>query len=183
MIGNTTHKKAKTLLPIDLTIFPAFVNFVGRGLAPAVILYRYHTKWGGGLSMLVAGAGRTVYNEKRTQGGGRMILAFCIDDQGGLAFNHRRQSRDRALVADLLAAAGARPVFCLPYSAGLFDPGTVTVVDAPGAVSADGILFLENANPATATPQTAVPAPLIVRNPIKKHPKRCRCGRLGCLFD
>lgn len=26
-----------------------------------------------------------------------MILAFCIDDQGGLAFNHRRQSRDRAL--------------------------------------------------------------------------------------
>lgn len=36
-----------------------------------------------------------------------MILAFCVDDQGGLAFNHRRQSRDRALVVDLLAAAGA----------------------------------------------------------------------------
>ena len=81
-----------------------------------------------------------------------MILAFCIDDQGGLAFNHRRQSRDRALVADLLAAAGARPVFCLPYSAGLFDPGAVTVVDAPGAVSADGILFLENADPAAYIP-------------------------------
>lgn len=70
-----------------------------------------------------------------------MILAFCVDDQGGLAFNHRRQSRDRGLVADLLAAAGA-----------------------------------------TATPQTAVPAPLIVRNPINKHPKRCRCGRLGCFL-
>ena len=68
-----------------------------------------------------------------------MILAFCIDDQGGLAFNHRRQSRDRALVADLLAAAGARP-------------GAVTVVDAPGAVSADGILFLENADPAAYIP-------------------------------
>ena len=25
-----------------------------------------------------------------------MILAFCVDDQGGLAFNHRRQSRDFA---------------------------------------------------------------------------------------
>ena len=37
--------------------------------------------------------------------------------------------------------------------------------------------------PATATPQMAVPAPLIVRNPINKHPKRCRCGRLGCCFD
>lgn len=81
-----------------------------------------------------------------------MILAFCVDDQGGLAFNHRRQSRDRALVADLLAAAGVRPVFCLPYSAGLFDPGTVTVTDDPGAVSADGILFLENADPAAYIP-------------------------------
>lgn len=81
-----------------------------------------------------------------------MILAFCVDDQGGLAFNHRRQSRDRALVANLLAAAGARPVFCLPYSAGLFDPGTVTVVDAPGAVPADGILFLENTDPAAYIP-------------------------------
>ena len=47
-----------------------------------------------------------------------MILAFCIDDQGGLVFNHRRQSRDRALVADLLAEAGARPVFCLPILPG-----------------------------------------------------------------
>ena len=48
-----------------------------------------------------------------------MILAFCIDDQGGLAFNHRRQSRDRALVADLLAAAGA--TLC---GYGLAPPGT-----------------------------------------------------------
>lgn len=76
-----------------------------------------------------------------------MILAFCIDDQRGLAFNHRRQSRDRGLVADLLAAAGGRPVFCLPYSAVLFDPGAVTVTEAPGVVPADGILFLENADP------------------------------------
>lgn len=77
-----------------------------------------------------------------------MILAFCVDDQGGLAFNHRRQSRDRGLAADLLAAAGARPVFCLPYSVGLFDPETVTVTNDPGAVPAGGILFLENADPA-----------------------------------
>lgn len=82
-----------------------------------------------------------------------MILAFCIDDQGGLAFNHRRQSRDRGLVADLLAVAGGRPIFCLPYSAGLFDPGAVTVTEAPGSVPADGILFLENADPAAYLPQ------------------------------
>lgn len=82
-----------------------------------------------------------------------MILAFCVDDQGGLAFNHRRQSRDRGLVADLLAAAGARPVFCLPYSVGLFDPGAVTVTNDSGAVPTDGILFLENTDPAAYIPQ------------------------------
>lgn len=82
-----------------------------------------------------------------------MILAFCIDDQGGLAFNQRRQSRDRGLVADLLAAAGARPVFCLPYSVGLFDLGAVTVTDDPGTVPSDGILFLENTDPAAYIPQ------------------------------
>jgi len=42
-----------------------------------------------------------------------MILAFCVDDQGGLAFNHRRQSRDRGLMADLLAEAGIlSALFC-----------------------------------------------------------------------
>lgn len=47
-----------------------------------------------------------------------MILAFCMDDQGGLAFNHRRQSRDRALVADLLAAAGRGRYFACPILPG-----------------------------------------------------------------
>ena len=37
-----------------------------------------------------------------------MILAFCIDDQGGLAFNHRRQSRDRAVCARILEDAAGR---------------------------------------------------------------------------
>lgn len=31
MIGNTTHKKAKTLLPIDLTIFPCLCEFRRAG--------------------------------------------------------------------------------------------------------------------------------------------------------
>lgn len=71
MIGNTTHKKAKTLLPIDLTIFPAFVNFVGRGLAPAVILYRYHTKWGGDCQCWLRGrGGRCIMRIERKEVGG-----------------------------------------------------------------------------------------------------------------
>ena len=37
-----------------------------------------------------------------------MTLAFCVDDRGGLSFNRRRQSRDRAVSADLLSQAGDR---------------------------------------------------------------------------
>lgn len=51
-----------------------------------------------------------------------MILAFCIDDQGGLAFNHRRQSRDRGLMANLLAAPERR--FHIGCRYGLAPPGT-----------------------------------------------------------
>ena len=34
-----------------------------------------------------------------------MTFAVCVDDRGGMLFNNRRQSRDRAVVADLLALA------------------------------------------------------------------------------
>lgn len=81
-----------------------------------------------------------------------MILAFCVDDQGGLAFNHRAAEPGPSAGGGFAGGGRARPVFCLPYSAGLFDPGAVTVVDAPGAVSADGILFLENTDPAAYIP-------------------------------
>lgn len=30
-----------------------------------------------------------------------MHLYFCVDDRGGLGFNHRRQSRDAAVLADI----------------------------------------------------------------------------------
>ena len=35
-----------------------------------------------------------------------MILMACVDGRNGMAFNRRRQSRDRAVRADLLAEAG-----------------------------------------------------------------------------
>lgn len=35
-----------------------------------------------------------------------MILMACVDGRNGMAFNCRRQSRDRAVRADLLAEVG-----------------------------------------------------------------------------
>ena len=51
-----------------------------------------------------------------------MILALCVDDKKGMAFNGRRQSMDRLLRADLLAEAGEGPLWVIPYTAKQFDP-------------------------------------------------------------
>lgn len=47
-----------------------------------------------------------------------MILAVCVDDQMGLQFNHRRQSRDSAVITDLTESA--QTLWIHPFSQKLF---------------------------------------------------------------
>ena len=49
-----------------------------------------------------------------------MKLIVCVDKTNGLSFNHRRQSRDRAVTADLLALCGTAALWVQPQSAALF---------------------------------------------------------------
>ena len=49
-----------------------------------------------------------------------MVLTVCVDDQYGMRFNRRRQSRDRAVCADLLTEAGGRTLWMAPESRTLF---------------------------------------------------------------
>ena len=49
-----------------------------------------------------------------------MTLAFCVDDRGGLSFNRRRQSRDRAVSADLLSQAQGHTLWMEPNSRPIF---------------------------------------------------------------
>ena len=49
-----------------------------------------------------------------------MTVALCADDRGGLSFHRRRQSRDRAVSADLLSQAGECTLWVEPYSRPLF---------------------------------------------------------------
>ena len=37
-----------------------------------------------------------------------MTVFVCVDDNGGMMFNHRRQSRDRILIADLIRTKTGR---------------------------------------------------------------------------
>ena len=56
-----------------------------------------------------------------------MILALCADDKLGLQFNHRRQSRDRAVISDLLENAGT--LWIHPFSEKLFLHGSGIEMD------------------------------------------------------
>lgn len=51
-----------------------------------------------------------------------MIAIVCIDDKNGMLFNHRRQSQDRLLRADLLQEADGRRLWMNAYSAKQFSP-------------------------------------------------------------
>ena len=51
-----------------------------------------------------------------------MILMVCIDDRGGMMFNHRRQSRDRVLCARMLEIAKGKGLHVTPYTQKIFDP-------------------------------------------------------------
>lgn len=76
-----------------------------------------------------------------------MTLVVCLDDQMGMMFNRRRQSRDRILIAELTAAAGERGLVVSPYSAPLFpaDAASVTVAEDPcAAAGASDVAFVED---------------------------------------
>lgn len=51
-----------------------------------------------------------------------MWLIACVDDNLGMAFNHRRQSRDRVLRQKMLERVAGNPLWMSAYSAGQFDP-------------------------------------------------------------
>lgn len=60
-----------------------------------------------------------------------MILAFCVDDEYGMRFNRRRQSRDRAVCADLLTEAEGRSLWMAPESRPLFPKEAASICAAP----------------------------------------------------
>lgn len=75
-----------------------------------------------------------------------MTIVICLDEQRGMMFNGRRQSRDRVLIADLVAYADGRRIVLSPYSAPLFENtgAALLVSDKPCDAAADGdVCFLE----------------------------------------
>ena len=70
-----------------------------------------------------------------------MIVLLALDDRNGMAFNHRRQSRDRALAERVLERTADGLLWMDGYSAPLFagaDPGRVRVDEAFLALAPPG---------------------------------------------
>lgn len=61
----------------------------------------------------------TESNDTNT-GGINLKLIVCLDDRGGMAFNRRRQSRDRILIENLVQHVGTARLYVTPYTAKLF---------------------------------------------------------------
>lgn len=49
-----------------------------------------------------------------------MIVILCLDDRNGMMFNNRRQSRDQAVIEDMVLASGKSLLYMKEYSYKLF---------------------------------------------------------------
>ena len=49
-----------------------------------------------------------------------MYIIICLDDNNGLAFNHRRQSQDRIVAEDIRKTVGEKKLWITDYSRKLF---------------------------------------------------------------
>ena len=58
-----------------------------------------------------------------------MTVLVCVDDNGGMQFNHRRQSRDRAVTADILRLCTGRKLWMNADSRSLFPEEAEISVD------------------------------------------------------
>ena len=58
-----------------------------------------------------------------------MKLIVCLDDNNGMMFNKRRQSRDRVLIENVLEFCKGEKLYTNEYSAKLFPENTVEIFD------------------------------------------------------
>lgn len=85
-----------------------------------------------------------------------MIAIVCLGERGGMMFNGRRQSRDRAVIQDILRLAAGKRLLTDAYSAPLFQqaPEAVAVCGDPLAEAGDGELcFVEGRSLAPFLPR------------------------------
>lgn len=80
-----------------------------------------------------------------------MNVIVCLDEKNGMSFNHRRQSKDRILIEDVIKLTLDHRLFVSEYSAALFEGNDVIVDnDLLSNADTDDFCFVENADVLTA---------------------------------
>lgn len=81
-----------------------------------------------------------------------MNIITCIDNKNAMAFNQRRQSQDRLLLADLLTLTETKALYMSPYTSKLFTfgkEGNIKISDMPHLDCGKGeCCFIEEVDPA-----------------------------------
>lgn len=76
-----------------------------------------------------------------------MNAIVTIDNNGGVGFNRRRQSKDKKLIERVLKLAKGADLYCSEYSSGLFDEGkTIVSLDPAEDAGDNDWVFFENTN-------------------------------------
>lgn len=73
-----------------------------------------------------------------------MTLIFCVDNNFGLMFNKRRQSRDSAVLEDLKNCFAGEKICISPYSEKLFNEAGVDYMLCDDFTKCDGVCFVED---------------------------------------
>ena len=75
-----------------------------------------------------------------------MKVIVCVDDKGGVMFNHRRQSQDRILRERILEMTAGRTLWMNSYSAKMFGnlPSIAVAEDFLDRSGEDDFCFVEN---------------------------------------
>lgn len=76
-----------------------------------------------------------------------MNVFICLDDNNGMLYNGRRQSRDRAVIEDILGYIGNEKIWVNSYSSKLFPASSDRIMvedNFPQNICGDSYCFLEN---------------------------------------
>lgn len=75
-----------------------------------------------------------------------MEIIVCLDDNNGMLFNGRRQSRDKEVIADIVNSSEGKKIFISPFSKTLFEACDRVIIDGDFLEKAenDGVCFIEN---------------------------------------
>lgn len=101
-----------------------------------------------------------------------MKLIVCIDKNGGMMFNRRRQSRDRVMIENLSKHIKDEVLNISPYSEPLFAGTDIKyrVCESPAASAEDGYAFIED----TKLPEPSEVNELVVYNWCEAYPSDVR---------